>query len=97
MKLRETHSPERHQLHELREVLFLQKTGSQAVCSPPSPSENQTLSCPASQRLGSREFACSAGDPGGISGLGRSPGVGNDNPTPVLMPGKIKGQRGLAG
>ena len=30
MKLRETHSPERHQLHELREVLFLQKTGSQA-------------------------------------------------------------------
>ena len=27
-----------------------------------------------------KESACSAGDPGSISGLGRSPGEGNDNP-----------------
>ena len=35
MKLRDTHSPERHQLHELRQVLFLQKTGSQAESAAP--------------------------------------------------------------
>ena len=28
----------------------------------------------------SKESACSAGDPGSIPGLGRSPGEGNDNP-----------------
>ena len=28
----------------------------------------------------SKEFACSAGDPGLIPGLGRSPGEGNSNP-----------------
>ena len=28
----------------------------------------------------SKEFACNAGDPGSISGLGRSPGKGNGNP-----------------
>ena len=28
----------------------------------------------------SKEFACSAGDPGSIPGLGRSPGEGNGNP-----------------
>ena len=28
----------------------------------------------------SKEPACNAGDPGLISGSGRSPGVGNDNP-----------------
>ena len=27
-----------------------------------------------------KQFACSAGDPGLISGLGRSPGEGNGNP-----------------
>ena len=27
-----------------------------------------------------KEFACSAGDPGSILGLGRSPGEGNGNP-----------------
>ena len=27
-----------------------------------------------------KEFACSAGDPGSISGLGSSPGEGNGNP-----------------
>ena len=28
----------------------------------------------------SEESTCSAGDPGSIPGLGRSPGEGNDNP-----------------
>ena len=31
------------------------------------------------ERVG-KEFACSAGDPGSIPGLGRSPGEGNGNP-----------------
>ena len=37
-----------------------------------------------------------AGDGVSISGSGRSPGVGNDNPTPALLPGKSHGQRSLA-
>ena len=41
--------------------------------------------------------ACSAGDPGSIPGLGRSPGEGNGNPTPVLLPGKFHGLRSLVG
>ena len=36
------------------------------------------------------------GDAGSISGLGRSPGVGNDNPL-VFSPGKLHGQRSLEG
>ena len=36
------------------------------------------------------------GDAGLISGLGRSPGVGNDNPL-VFLPGKFHGQRSLVG
>ena len=32
----------------------------------------------------SQESACNAGDPGSIPGLGRSPGEGNDLPTPVF-------------
>ena len=39
----------------------------------------------------------SAGDSGSISGLGRSPGVGNGNPTPVFLPGKSHGERSLVG
>ena len=35
-----------------------------------------------------KESACNAGDLGSISGLGRSPGEGNDNPTPVFSPGE---------
>ena len=38
-----------------------------------------------------------AGDPGSIPGLGRSPGEGNGNPTPVFLPGEFHGQRSLAG
>ena len=43
----------------------------------------------------SKESACSAGDPGLIPGLGRSPGEGNT--TLVFLPGKSHGQRSLVG
>ena len=36
-------------------------------------------------------------DVGSIHGLGRSPGVGNGNPTPVFLPGESHGQRSLVG
>ena len=36
-------------------------------------------------------------DVGSVPGLGRSPGVGNNNPTPVFLPGKSHGQRSLVG
>ena len=32
-----------------------------------------------------------------IPGLGRSPGEGNGNPTPVFLPGKFHGQGSLVG
>ena len=38
-----------------------------------------------------------AGDPGSIPGLGRSPGEGNWQSTPGLLPGKSHGQRSLVG
>ena len=38
-----------------------------------------------------------AGDVGSIAGLGRSPGVGSGNPTPVFLPGESQGQRSLVG
>ena len=38
-----------------------------------------------------------AGDTGSIPGLGRSPGEGKGNPTPVFFPGKSHGQRSLVG
>ena len=41
---------------------------------------------------GGKESACNAGDKGhaGLtSGLGRSPGEGNGNPTQVFLPGKF--------
>ena len=34
---------------------------------------------------------CNAGDLGLIPGLGRSPGEGNGNPSPVSLPGKCYG------
>ena len=37
------------------------------------------------------------GHPGLIPGLGRSPGQGHSNPTPVFLPGEFHGQRSLAG
>ena len=41
--------------------------------------------------------AWNAGDPGSIPGLGRSPGEGNGNPTPILLPGESHGGRSLVG
>ena len=43
--------------------------------------------------------AYTAGDPGSIPGLGRSPGERNGNPlpTPVLLSGKSHGWRSLVG
>ena len=40
--------------------------------------------------------ACNAGDWGSIPGLGRAPGEGKWQPTPVLLPGESHGQRSLA-
>ena len=42
--------------------------------------------------------ACNEGDPSSIPGWGRSPGEGNGEggqPTQVLLPGKLHGQRSL--
>ena len=44
-----------------------------------------------------KESACSAGVPGSVPGLGRSPGEGNGQPPPVFLPGQFHGQRSLAG
>ena len=47
-----------------------------------------------------KESPYSAGDTedmGSIPGLGRSPGKGNGNPFPVLLPGKSHGRRSLEG
>ena len=41
--------------------------------------------------------ACNVGVLGLIPGLGRSPGEGNGQPTPVLSPGEFHGQRSLVG
>ena len=43
-----------------------------------------------------KAFACNAGDPGLIPGLGRSPEGGNDNPLQYSCLGKPHGQRSLA-
>ena len=43
-----------------------------------------------------KESACNAGDPGSISGLGRSPGEGNCNPLQYFCLEKSHGQRSLA-
>ena len=40
---------------------------------------------------------CNAGDMGSIPGSGRSPGEGNWQPTPVLLPEKFHGWRSLIG
>ena len=44
-----------------------------------------------------KESACSAGDPGSISELGRSPGEGNGNPLQYPCLEKSHGQRSMAG
>ena len=52
----------------------------------------------------SNKSACNAGDLGLIPGSGETPGEGNGNPwrrewqpTPVFLPGKVRGQRSLVG
>ena len=45
----------------------------------------------------SKESPCTAGDPGSIPGLGRSPGGGHGKPTPALLPGEFHGRRSLTG
>ena len=42
------------------------------------------------------ESTSKAGDPGSITGLGRSPGEGWQ-PTPVFLPGEFYGERSLVG
>ena len=45
-----------------------------------------------------KEYACNAGDPSSIPGLGRSLGRGNGwLPTPVFLPGEFHRQRSLMG
>ena len=44
-----------------------------------------------------KESACNAGDPGSISGLGRSPGEGNGNPLQYSCLENPHGQRSLVG
>ena len=41
--------------------------------------------------------ARNVGDPGSISGSGRSPGEGHGNPTPVFLPGESHGRRSRVG
>ena len=43
-----------------------------------------------------RESTCNAGDLGSIPGLERSPGEGNDYPTPVFWPGVTESQTWLS-
>ena len=38
---------------------------------------------------GGKESACNEGDLGSSPGLGRSPGGGHGNPTPVFLPGEF--------
>ena len=44
-----------------------------------------------------KESTCSSGDMGSFSEWRRSPGEGNDKPTPVFLSQKSHGQRSLAG
>ena len=44
-----------------------------------------------------KESACDARDPGSISGLGRSPGGGHGQPTPIFSAGALHGRRSLVG
>ena len=44
-----------------------------------------------------KNLPASAGDAGSTPGLGRSPGGGNGQPTPVFLAGEAHGRRSLAG
>ena len=45
----------------------------------------------------SKASAYNAGDPGLTPGLGRSPGEGNGQATPLFLPGEFHAQRSLVG
>ena len=47
--------------------------------------------------LSDKESSANAGDAGSSPELGRSPGEGKWQCTPVFLPGKFRGQRSLAG
>ena len=47
--------------------------------------------------LEGKASACNAGDPGSTPELGRSPGEGKWQPTPVFLPGKSHGRSSLGG
>ena len=44
-----------------------------------------------------KNSSANAGDTGSIPGLGKSPGEGAWQPTPVFLPGESHGQRSLVG
>ena len=44
-----------------------------------------------------KEYTCNAGDLSSVPGLGKSPGGGHWQPTPIFLPGEFRGQRSLAG
>ena len=90
---------------KLSMLLPLTSLIAQLVKNPPAMQENPVqflgwedplgkvrLSTPAS-----KEYAHNVGDLGSIPGLGRSPGEGKWQPTPVSLPEKSHGQRSLAG
>ena len=58
------------------------------------PRKSKGLPC---SSVSKEESACSAGDPGSIPGLGRSPGRRKWQPTPISLPGKSHGRRILVG
>ena len=57
--------------------------------------ENKVLFSLFSGDSDGKDSACNAGDWRLIPGLGRSPGEGNWQPTPVFLPGEFPGQRSL--
>ena len=72
-----------------------QTSGAREALCPGIASMQPTLQDFAQGSFG-KEFACNAGEPGLIPGLGRSPGEGNGNPL-QSFPGKSRGQKSLVG
>ena len=52
---------------------------------------------PTCQAMNPPDSSGDNGDSGSIPGLGRYPGVGNWQPTPLFLPGKFHGPRSLVG
>ena len=98
-----------HWLLILRRVVFISQCRSPSASFP---LPRQPPHCPHTQLLSEtcwsvsqlpyygKEFACNGGaigDVGLIPGLGRSPGGGHGNPTPLFLPGESHRQRSLVG